>query len=64
MEVILFFVKISFSGDDEVLSVLLATVSSKLTPKSDIQVDHTQAAIENLLSYVTDRMRMDMSQMI
>eukprot|EP00956_Cyclotella_meneghiniana_P006248 scaffold8150_cov69-Cyclotella_meneghiniana.AAC.9 len=53
-----------FSGDDEVLSVLLATVSSTLAPKSDIQAGHTQAAIENLVSYVTDRMRMDMSRII
>jgi hypothetical protein len=53
-----------FSGDDEVLSVLLATVSSTLAPKSDVQAGHTQAAIENLVSYVTDRMRMDMSRMI
>ena len=53
-----------FSGDDEVLSVLLATVSSTLAPKSDIQAGHTQAAIESLVSYVTDRMRMDMSRMI
>ncbi|KAL3792591.1 hypothetical protein HJC23_005561 [Cyclotella cryptica] len=53
-----------FSGDDEVLSVLLATVSSTLAPKSDIQAGHTQAAIENLVSYVTDRMRMDLSRMI
>jgi hypothetical protein len=53
-----------FSGDDEVLSVLLATVSSTLAPKSDIQAGHTQAAIENLVSYVTDRMRMDMSRIV
>ena len=53
-----------FSGDDEVLSVLLATVSSTLAPKSDVQAGHTQAAIENLVSYVTDRMRMDMSRII
>ncbi|KAL7519168.1 hypothetical protein ACHAWX_003961 [Stephanocyclus meneghinianus] len=53
-----------FSGDDEVMSVLLATVSSTLAPKSDIQAGHTQAAIDNLVSYVTDRMRMDMSRMI
>ena len=53
-----------FSGDDEVLSVLLATVSSTLAPKSDVQAGHTQAAIENLVSYVTDRMRMDMSRIV
>jgi hypothetical protein len=53
-----------FSGDDEVLSVLLATVSSTLAPKSEIQHGHTQAAIESLVHYVTDRMRMDISRMI
>lgn len=53
-----------FSGDDEVLSVLLATVSSTLAPKSDVQAGHTQTAIESLVHYVTDRMRMDMSRMI
>ena len=45
-------------------SVLLDTVSSTLVPKSDTQASHTQAAIESLVSYVTDRMRMDMSRMI
>jgi len=53
-----------FSGDDEVLAVLLATVSSTLTPISDIQASHTQVAIENLVSYVADRMRIDISRMI
>jgi len=53
-----------FSGDDEVLAVLLDTVSSTLVPKSELQASRTQAAITNLVSYVTDRMRMDMSRMI
>jgi len=53
-----------FSGDDEVLNVLLDTVSSTMIPKSDVQANHTQAALESLVSYVTDRMRMDMSRMI
>ncbi|KAL7465774.1 hypothetical protein ACHAXS_006096 [Conticribra weissflogii] len=53
-----------FSGDDEVLTVLLDTVSSTLVPKSELQASRTQAAITNLVSYVTDRMRMDMSRMI
>jgi len=53
-----------FSGDDEVLNVLLGTVSSTLVPKSDTQAGHTQAAIESLVSYVCDRMRMDLSRII
>ncbi|KAL7537167.1 hypothetical protein ACHAXR_007634 [Thalassiosira sp. AJA248-18] len=53
-----------FSGDDEVLNVLLDTVSSTLVPKSDTQGVQTQAAIERLVSYVTDKMRMDLSRMI
>lgn len=52
------------SGDDEVLAVLLDTVSSTLVAKSELQATHTQAAIANLVHYVTDRMRMDMSRMI
>ena len=53
-----------FSGDDEVLNVLLDTVSSTLVPKSDTQAGHTQAAIESLVSYCTDKMRMDISRII
>ena len=53
-----------FSGDDEVLNVLLDTVSSTLVPKSDTQAGHTQAAIESLVSYCTDKTRMDISRII
>mmetsp|Transcript_35930 Transcript_35930/g.63038 ORF Transcript_35930/g.63038 Transcript_35930/m.63038 type:complete len:109 (+) Transcript_35930:3-329(+) len=56
----------SFSGDDGVLNILLDTVvSSTLVPKSYTQAGHhTHAAIESLVSYVTDRIRMDLSRMI
>jgi hypothetical protein len=53
-----------FSGDDEVLSLLLDTLSSTLVPKSDTKAGQTRAAIENLASYITDRMRLDISRMI
>lgn len=53
-----------FSGDDEILSLLLDTLSTTLVPKSDTQAGQTQAAIENLTSYITDRMRLDLSRMI
>ena len=56
----------SFSGDNGVLNILLDTVvSSTLVPKSYTEAgQHTHAAIESLVSYVTDRMRMDLSRMI
>jgi len=53
-----------FSGDDEVLSLLLDTLSTTLVPKSERQAGQTQVAIENLTSYITDRMRLDLSRMI
>ena len=53
-----------FSGDDEVLSLLFDTLSTTLVPKSESQGGQTQAAIENLTAYITDRMRLDLSRMI
>lgn len=53
-----------FSGDDEVLSLLLDSLSSTLVIKSETQAGQTQAAIENLTAYITDRMRLDLSSMI
>ena len=53
-----------FSGDDEVLSLLLDSLSSTLAIKSETQAGQTQAAIENLTAYITDRMRLDLSSMI
>ena len=53
-----------FSGDDDVLNLLLDTVSSTLVPKSDDQAGCTRAAIERLASYVSDKMRLDISRMV
>ncbi len=53
-----------FSGDDEVLSLLLDSLSSTLAIKSETQAGQTQAAVENLTAYITDRMRLDLSSMI
>lgn len=53
-----------FSGDDEVLSLLLDSLSSTLAIKSETQAGQTQAAIMNLTAYITDRMRLDLSSMI
>ena len=53
-----------FSGDDEVLSLLFDTLSTSLISKSETQAGQTQAAIENMASYITDRMRLDLSRMI
>jgi len=51
-----------FSGDDQVLNVLLDTVvASTDVSRSETT---TQAAIESLVSYVTDRMRMDLSRIV